>query len=193
MLQAFEEALGPQAAEKLASLPPAVAPSNPALSARIGEIMERPEFKEVMDRILHGKTAAEIRAAREEDTPENRQTRYHLAMQSIRYEKRCARIATEALWKEKGVGSLAEDKIINAENALLANKQFRAVCAEALKGKKPDEVEAMTAELDKPDIQKKTAESILGSVTGSRQNPEEGVQQLQPERAGEEAGIGLNP
>ena len=130
--------------------------------------------------------------ARETDTPENRQARYLLAVQSIRYENRCARIATEAALKEEGIDRLPEDKIARAENSLRANKQFRAVCAEALKGKDPEEIKAMTAALDQLDIQRKTAETILGSVTGSRQKPEEGAQPPQSERSTEEAAIDMN-
>ena len=182
-LYAFETAAGELGIGKMM---PGYSRNNPAIRARAGELMQRPEFMEAMDRILHGKTAAEMRTARENDTPEKRHARYLLAVQSIRYEKRCARIATEAALKEKGIDRLPEDMIARAENSLRANKQFRAVCAEALKGKEPDEIKAMTAALDQPDIQRKTAETILGSVTGSRQKPEEGAQPPQPERSGEE-------
>ena len=189
-LYAFETATG---ARGIGKMMPGYSRNNPAIRARAGELMQRPEFLEAMDRILHGKTAAEMRAARENDTPEKRQARYLLAVQSIRYEKHCARIATEAALKEKGIDRLPEDKIAGAENSLRADKQFQSVCAEALKGKKPKEIEAMTAALDQPDIQRKTAETILGSVTGSRQKPEEDAQPPQSELSGEEAGIGMNP
>ena len=113
---------------------PGCSRKNPLIRARAEEIMQRPEFLENMDRILRGKTAAEIRAVRKDDTLENRRDRYLLAAQSIRYEKRCARIATEAMLKEKGLGILSEDKIIQAETVLRTDKQFQAVCAAAMKG-----------------------------------------------------------
>ena len=176
---------------------PGYSRKNPAIRARAEEILQRPEFRESMDRVLQGKTAAEMRTARKDDYPENRQSRYLLAAQSIRYEKRCARIATEAMLKEKGIRGLSEDKIADAENDLRMSKQFQAVCAEAIKGKNPDEIRAMTAALDQPEIQRKTAETILGSVTGGRQGPEvkaeAGAQLPQPERSGDDAGIGMNP
>ena len=154
------------------------------------EIMKRPDFREVMERMTEGKTLEAVKKLHPLARPffgnatGTVPTRYAHTVQTLAYEKRCAALAAEASLrcggkkpgqKQIGQNQIDRKKIDQLADTLRKNPDFRRFIADKVRDRNPDEVETMVKELAKPEIQRSTVEEITGKV-----NPPKAARQAQP-------------
>ena len=143
--------------------------NNKYLDRMAEEIMKRPSFREVLDRMTEGKTLEEIRELHPPAKPYTGNstgevpTRFDHLVQTLAYEKRCAVLTAEASLRH--AGKQPDQKAVNdLADALRENESFRAFVQTKVRGKTPEQVEEMVKELSDPTVRNQTLLEITETV-----------------------------
>lgn len=112
------------------------------------EIMKRPAFNEIMDRLIAGKTAEELKAlhapANFDRIEKKVSETYNRVANTIAYEKRCANIVAESVLQSKGIQKPDAETLANNAQALRKNAQFQAYIREKTKNMDSDQISDAT-------------------------------------------------
>lgn len=140
------------------------------LQRRAAEILNRPDFKEIMEKMTAGKTAQEIREMHEpnqifrgnatDSTPAN----FLNADFSLRYERRCAELTAEALLRRNGERNPDRDRIQRTARVLRTEPHFRDFIREKTGNAQKPALEDMLRRLAEPAEQSRVLTQITQRV-----------------------------
>ena len=107
---------------------------NPELQRKADEIMKDPEFRDIMLRLMDGKTIKQIKALHERaklDSDPGAQSHFDKAKRQVRFEKRCASVTAEAMLRSKNPDQEpTKEAVKNTAEALLKDARFSAFVRE---------------------------------------------------------------
>ena len=154
---------------------------NELLQQMSEDLMKQPEFKEVMDRLMAGRSAEELRKLHAPAAPatganvDTSKTIYHHARDTLVYEKRCAVLAAEASLR----GKKADQKQIDQLAAALRNKpSFQIYIQSKVENLSPREVAELINGLVSPETRSQVLTEIASNVKEHDAQP--GLQARQP-------------
>lgn len=140
------------------------------LQRRAAEILNRPDFQEIMEKMTAGKTAQEIREMHEPNqifrgnatasTPANFQN----ADFSLRYERRCAELTAEALLRRNGELNPDRDRIQKTSRVIRTEPHFRDFIREKTENAQKPALENMLKRLAEPAEQSRVLTQITQRV-----------------------------
>ena len=154
------------------------------LQRKAAEVLKRQEFKEVVDRMTAGKSIEEIRQLHApgkiyKGGSTKYEENYKLALYGLRYEKRCAEVAAEAMLKKPENNGADMEKVANA---LRKDPNFLNYVREQTQGKNGNDMSDMVNALADPAVQQQVRDAICQRIPRLPGNLEQNniIQEDQP-------------
>lgn len=141
---------------------PSFTEKNPDVAKRADEILKRPLFRETMERIMAGKVLATLQRENDGTLSGNsgdRESQYFKVSQTIRYERKCAALAVDNMYKLQNREPSDEVRSRDVET-LYQNREFRQACGNLLDRANGEKIMTMIDDLDKPQIRNRTVEQL---------------------------------
>ena len=141
---------------------PSFTGENPDVAKRADEILKRPLFRETMERIMAGKVLATLQRENEGTLggcSGDREANYRQVSQTIRYERKCAALAVDNMYRLQNREPSDEVRARDVET-LYRSREFRQACGKLLGRAGGEKIMDMVDELDKPDVRNRTVEQL---------------------------------
>ena len=145
---------------------------NRRIRNRAKEVLQRTEFREVMARMMKGKTAEELRQMHRPGMLDDvsamfspQEEAYRCALYGLRYEKRCAALAAESLLRANGSPRPSEQQIEHGAERLRQEPEFQSFIRQKLQGQSSTAICEMNEALANPQTQNQVRGEICGQFS----------------------------
>ena len=138
--------------------------NNPQVKALAEQIKKDPEFKEVMDRVMKDIPPQNLSAKHALNVPlaeaNKRCPDYYRQLSAIQYEKKYAEKVATLFINKEGLKKIS----VNPVDMIRKDPKFKEMMETQLDGKKPEDIQKMIRDLDRPDAVDRVRQAMMQSV-----------------------------
>ena len=144
-------------------------PKNPRLHSKALEVKQRPEFREIVDRIIQGKSIQQLEGLHKPanlDRSEEAQEAYARAENTVNLEKRCAKITAESMLLAKEGKEPSPEKLENAARVLRQDPRFQAYIREKTAPMTTLDIDKLYHNLSMEEVRNQVRDQVLARLAG---------------------------